>query len=388
MDGDWEMALLSRMARAMASRSVTRVRLQNTYGPYPVSSLTCRALERLTKSPTPPNIPVRPTETAGVFFNFGDAAGSGFGNTWSKLGDEGEAEVMYGWWDDVYAAKSSNFREFVNQVQQIKRKLEEGAIREGAEIFLFTDNFVAECAFHKGNSKSRQLFELMLELRELQMEGRLFIHLIWVSGLRMIAQGTDGASRGDLSNGVLAGQDMLSFVPLNKGVDVRSQELVAWFSDTFVDTHFQALTPKGWFLEAHETGNFIWTPPPAAADVALEQLCESRHVRPWNTHLFLCPALMTGRWRKRLGKVADVMFVVPVGSKLWGTDMYEPVVVALILPLLSRSPWQVRRSPLVEHVKSGLLKVWSEDLERERSCLRKLWRDAASLGFVQGGMAC
>jgi len=33
------------------------------------------------------------------------------------------------------------------------------------------------------------------------MNHSLFAHLIWVAGTRMIGQGTDGASRGDMSNG-------------------------------------------------------------------------------------------------------------------------------------------------------------------------------------------
>jgi hypothetical protein len=44
------------------------------------------------------------------------------------------------------------------------------------------------------------------------MDGKLFIHLIWVAGTRMIAQGTDGTSQGDLSNRVMSGKAMLDFV--------------------------------------------------------------------------------------------------------------------------------------------------------------------------------
>jgi len=38
----------------------------------------------------------------------------------------------------------------------------------------------------------------------------MVIHVIHVSGKRMIAQGTDGVSRGFLMEGVMAGDDMLS----------------------------------------------------------------------------------------------------------------------------------------------------------------------------------
>ena len=48
----------------------------------------------------------------------------------------------------------------------------------------------------------------------LEMEFGLTIHIIHISGKRMIAQGTDGCFRGSLMEGVMAGEDMLTFVDL------------------------------------------------------------------------------------------------------------------------------------------------------------------------------
>lgn len=59
---------------------------------------------------------------------------------------------------------------------------------------------------------------------------------------------------------------------------------------------------------------------------------------------------MMAHWRKRLGKVADVMFTVPVVSLLWGDDMYEPVVIALICSLFAHSPWQVWGTALMDEL--------------------------------------
>ena len=42
------------------------------------------------------------------------------------------------------------------------------------------------------------------------------LHLVHVSGTRMMAQGTDGITRGDMLEGVMAGKPMLDFIPLNK----------------------------------------------------------------------------------------------------------------------------------------------------------------------------
>ena len=62
------------------------------------------------------------------------------------------------------------------------------------EFFLFTDSAVAEACFYQGSSKSPKLHGQVVRLRVLEMEYGILMHLIHVSGTRMIAQGTDGCS--------------------------------------------------------------------------------------------------------------------------------------------------------------------------------------------------
>jgi hypothetical protein len=52
-------------------------------------------------------------------------------------------------------------------------------------------------------------------LQTLEMMYKMTIHVIHISGKRMIAQGTDGCSRGSLMEGVMVGADMLMFVNLS-----------------------------------------------------------------------------------------------------------------------------------------------------------------------------
>lgn len=86
----------------------------------------------------------------------------------------------------------------------------------------------------------------------------------------MIEQGTDGILRGDLSTGVMSGKNMLEFIPLNKGMDSRSPELVLWFGEA-AGGDWTTLDPRGLFHNVHlEDGNNIWCPPPTVADAALE----------------------------------------------------------------------------------------------------------------------
>ena len=63
---------------------------------------------------------------------------------------------------------------------------------DDAELFMFTDNSTAERAFWKGSSHSPKLCELVLRLRTLEMHSGVIIHIIHVSGKRMIKSGVDG----------------------------------------------------------------------------------------------------------------------------------------------------------------------------------------------------
>mmetsp|Transcript_12347 Transcript_12347/g.17587 ORF Transcript_12347/g.17587 Transcript_12347/m.17587 type:complete len:135 (+) Transcript_12347:3574-3978(+) len=113
--------------------------------------------------------------------------------------------------------RSSNWRELANLVMRIEVMEQEGEFQKGHEIWIFTDNMVTEAHYYKGASKgSKDLHSLIQRLREVEMKGRLFVHMVWISGKRMIAQGTDGISRGDYTSGVLVGKKYLSFIPLNK----------------------------------------------------------------------------------------------------------------------------------------------------------------------------
>jgi hypothetical protein len=330
------------------------------------------ALQALTDYATPPKIRVRPGAQAEIQFHFGDASGSGFGmSVWVQGSDT--VEATHGEWKEVLRMKSSNHREFYNLAMKIETMVKEGVIPEGTEIFMFTDNMVTERAFFKGTSTNRELYAMVLMLRKLEMEGKLFLNIIWIAGTRMIEQGTDGLSRGDLSNGVMIGHPMLQYVPLNKSATTRQPNLLSWL----IGTHpkgWTAITPSDWYFNGHKIKRALWLPPPAAADAALEQLCESFHKRPNQSHMFVCPAIMSCRWRKKLGKIADVVFTLPVGTVLWGKEQHEPVIIGLTCPLLNCSPWQVRKcDELVERLVQDLQGMWSADLIQNRDRLRKFW---------------
>jgi hypothetical protein len=213
------------------------------------------ALMELTNLEDPPDIPIRAVVPNATYL-VGDAVGVGFGSTnWTQHNNFFVAD--YGTWDDGVTTddKSSNFREAGNLIIRTKALIREGKLKKGSELLVFTDNSVAERTYYKGSSFSLKLYQMILELRKMEMEGQFIIHSIWIAGKRMIAQGSDGLSRGDFSSGVMNGQHFLDQLPLD---------------ETALDH-----------------------PPPALAKTAIEQMCEAKHIFSNSSHVCMCPTLWT-----------------------------------------------------------------------------------------------
>mmetsp|Transcript_20351 Transcript_20351/g.28607 ORF Transcript_20351/g.28607 Transcript_20351/m.28607 type:complete len:123 (+) Transcript_20351:6105-6473(+) len=120
----------------------------------------------------------------------------------------------------------------------------------------------------------------------------------------MIMQGTDGFSRGDTSEGVMQGVNMLEYVPLHLSCLERSPTLKKWICSWLKsgngENKVTFLEPEGWFQEGHNIvgfernldqinlprykhETFVWTPAPSSVGVAVEQL---RRIIKWLTVLF------------------------------------------------------------------------------------------------------
>ena len=100
------------------------------------------------------------------------------------------------------------------------------------------------------------------------------------------------------------------------------------------------LSPEQWFEEAHKDTDCLWIPPPAAASVAMEMMSAARLKIPHVSHIFVVPRLMTHLWRKQLSKDADLMFEVPVGTPMWPAENHEPLIIAVLLPIVTRRDWR------------------------------------------------
>jgi hypothetical protein len=277
--------------------------------------------------------------------------------------------------EDVTDNESSNFREAANLVIRLKRMLKSGELKKGTEVFVFTDNQVAESTYFRGSAKNSKLHQLILGLRKLEMEGQLIIHFVWMAGTRMIEQGSDGLSRSEFSSGVMTGEDFLKYLPLNETAFERQPHLKSMMKGWLPGDEWKFATTKDWFHEVFKdpNGAFIWAPPPALARVAVDQLCEVKHIFPNSKHVFVCPALMTGYWRKQLGKLADTLFTIKEDTHVWRKGMHEPLTFAFVLPLLSTSPWKASRLERVVNWQSKVSKVQWKNSRAIRNHMRELW---------------
>ena len=298
--------------------------------PVPRFRLDVDALLRLSDFDLPPLRVVRPAHVVHVYYGFGDASGKQFGGTISedynchrrRLSDtlEGKRGIRFriGLWSALEEEESSNYKELFNLVEMVTIEARAGRLRN-CEFFLFTDNSTAEGCFYRGSSKSPFLHHLVLSLRAIEMEYGMTLHVIHISGKRMIVQGTDGCSRGSLMEGVMAGADMLIFVDLGKGSIDRHPPLLEWIRAWTGEPDIEPLFEEGhgitggkldgrqvWIpTHCHKDQVFLWAPPPAVADAALEELLKSRHKRSDLLHVVVIPRLMAPRWRRLFNKVCD-----------------------------------------------------------------------------------
>jgi hypothetical protein len=357
-----------------------------TPAPRLAQDLVC--LRQLFSLPSPPPRFIRASNITMCVYGFVDASGSGFGSSFQL--PEGSILFRHGLWGRDADHTSSNYKELRNLVEALEAGVQSGDL-DRTEIFLFTDNSTAEGAYYKGNSSSKLLFELVLCLRLLDMHGGIILHVIHVAGTRMMKQGTDGLSRGDFSMGVMSGQQMLSFIPINLSAMDRAPLLLAWIRSWLPDSSINPLCPAEWYdrghglkggtcnsdglwvpTESNETW-FLWTPPPAAAAVALHEFGLSWHKRPHLNHLVVCPRLMTQLWRKRLHKLVDLVIEIPAGSRqFWPLSMHEPLLLGLTLSFVPFPPWQLRQSSHLLELARQLQVVWKDPLVDERPILHQL----------------
>ena len=161
----------------------------------------------------------------------------------------------------------------------------------------------------------------------------------------------------------------------------------------------EMLEPSDWLLRGHDlqggqydlrgfwrhrvkSGKFLWTPPPAVADVALEQLRIARLKRQNSLHVYVCPRLFTPVWFKQFAKAIDMYIVCKPELSFWPASMHEPLLIGVCFPFIKSAPWQLKRTPKVLSVVREVHHLLQENELAAGDCLRKFLRESRRLSSM------
>jgi hypothetical protein len=335
----------------------------------------------------PPVVTLRSKSIISVVYGFGDASGTGLGATFTN--NDGFS-YRVGVWGADDLKESSNWKEFTNIVESLEEEAATGGL-DNSEIFMFTDNATVESCAERGTSSSPKLLALVVRLRLLSTRVGIKLHLIHVAGTRMIAQGTDGVSRGFLAAGIMNGQTMGSFIPIHLTASQRSPDILSWIKE-WADPDTIELDPMGWFEAGHDITNwspspdgferpiltlgrtYLWVPPPFACDVALAELRKARIKRQESSHIIVVPRLCTALWQRQLFKACDLVFPIPAGAiSHWPSEMHEPLLIGIVFPFIRCRPWQLRGTPKMFALGRELHSLFGNQEVDPRPFLRELW---------------
>jgi hypothetical protein len=166
---------------------------------------------------------------------------------------------------------------------------------------------------------------------------------------------------------------LVGVAPLHLGVLEHIPQVLEWIHSWAGVLQLEVLSPEGWYTDGHKQVNFLCPPPPAAADAAVEQLCEAVHKRPQGTHLSRTPFLMNNRWRKQMLKATDLKFFLKAECQVWDYSNHEPLGFFVYLPLCRHEPWRMRYTATVVELESALRILPCDDLLQKGIFCPNFW---------------
>ena len=361
-----------------------------------------KALHSMFGGKDPPGVSLRSKAIVTVVYGFGDASGTEVGATFTCGSG---LSFRVGVWDAVDREESSNWKEFTNVVESLEEEASMGNLSD-SEVFMFTDNSTVEACAVKGSSTSPKLLDLIIRLKRLwsTLFGFKKLHILHVSGTRMIAQGTDGVSRGFLGGGIMSGEATTSFIPIHLSALQRSPSLIKWIRSWLCKDAI-SLSEMDWFDVGHDIDgwemgldgferpvinqgrtSYVWSPRPYVTDIALSEMHTARIKRQQSTHIVVCPRLRSSLWVRHLYKSADIVFEISAGRSFWESDLHVPLLIGILFPFLSAKPWQLRSTPKMFSVARKLRSLCQDDEVDLQNLLRKFWDQCHRLRSMQQGI--
>jgi hypothetical protein len=107
--------------------------------------------------------------------------------------------------------------------------------------------------------------------------------------------------------------------------------------------------------------------------------------RPY--HIFVIPRLFSPRWIRLLYKLANFLFHIPPGSPHWPCSAHECFFVGILLLLLNRHLWTLRRTPLLVGLEPQLREVQVTGESNGGDILCKLLRTPWRLASMSEGVS-
>jgi hypothetical protein len=193
---------------------------------------------------------------------------------------------------------------------------------------------------------------------------------------------------GGHSTGVMRGSHVLEYVQLHKTALELEPNLKRWFENNWDQARgpLRFIEPNNWFAHGDPGGNMLWSPAPAAAEAASEQMARTIHKYPNTCHLFVCPRLITARWRRRVGKLGGFKFEIGAGSNVWGQAWHEPLLIYVCLPLSTHRPWKLRGTKFLDSLDRQMRELHHTNCERRGRLLHKVLVQARGLDVLPEGM--
>jgi len=299
-----------------------------------------------------------------TWVSYTDGSGRGTGGCNHEFSDRAlpRVEFFSGTWSPRVVSMTSNWKELRTILLALRRERlraeSEGrpSKLERCRIYHMTDNAVSEMILAKGTSTSPKLQQLVREIAYEQLLQNCLLIPVHVAGKRLIAQGTDGLSRGQTAVGAMAGdtKEVTQFNPLHGGLPNLAKPLAGWCAAQFGAQKFLR-HPDSWSA-THVVGkDTLWYPHPLLARRALQTFLRHRMQQPGTTAAtFILPRRLATVWGRLLRHFSTQTFVAGAEAH-WPASEFESLIVARCephVPKLTPPTQDVRRAAVRDDAAS------------------------------------